>query len=300
MSTQQRPTLEEWYALPFVDMKASSFPLGWTSIAAHHVLLKSNPDTADGPSDGADTIILALKGSTSVKGRVSSLGMQTAKVVPGSLMIVPRGVEVDGQWASEVETCLLHLSPLIIDSLIGNFSRADPQSLAIRPAFAIHDPLLFQLGNMVDVELQSQSLWGNLFIESVANMIAWHLLRNYSNVSLLSEQVKGQLSTLQIRRLNEYIEAHIAEKISLSDLAQALSISVPHLERLFRATFHRSVYAYVLEQRIERAKHLLTTSYLTITEVAHNCGFANQSHFTRHFTRSAGISPAHYRRSSLL
>lgn len=69
---------------------------------------------------------------------------------------------------------------------------------------------------------------------------------------------------------------------------------MPHFERLFRATYHRPSYHYVLECRIERAKTLLREGKLSLHDVAWCCGFASQSHFTRHFTQMVGVTPARF------
>jgi len=98
--------------------------------------------------------------------------------------------------------------------------------------------------------------------------------------------------------LDDYIHAHLDQKFSVADLAACLYLSVPHFERMFRATTHRPPYHYVLELRLERARLLLAHSRLSVAEVAHQCGFSSQSHFTNHFTRYVGISPARYARGA--
>jgi AraC family transcriptional regulator len=104
------------------------------------------------------------------------------------------------------------------------------------------------------------------------------------------------LTPAQLRLVDECIHAHLDQKISLADLAACIHLSVPHFERMFRATTHRPPYHYVLELRLERARVLLEKTRLPLAEVALQCGFSSQSHFTAHFTRYVGISPARFAR----
>jgi len=104
------------------------------------------------------------------------------------------------------------------------------------------------------------------------------------------------LTPTQLNMVNEYIHAQLDQKISLTDLAACLHLSVPHFERMFRATTHVPPYRYLLEVRLERAKTLLEKTQLPIAEIARQCGFSSQSHFTAHFTRHVGVSPARFAR----
>lgn len=78
------------------------------------------------------------------------------------------------------------------------------------------------------------------------------------------------------------------------DLAHSIHLSVPHFERLFRTTTKRPPYRYVLDIRLEKARSLLKTS-LSLSEIGLQCGFGSQSHFTLHFRRRYGVTPARVR-----
>jgi AraC family transcriptional regulator len=67
---------------------------------------------------------------------------------------------------------------------------------------------------------------------------------------------------------------------------------------MFRAATQRPPYRYVLELRLEQAKILLETTRFPLAEVARQCGFSSQSHFTTHFTRYVGLSPARFARGA--
>ncbi|NJM35611.1 MAG: helix-turn-helix transcriptional regulator [Rhodomicrobium sp.] len=94
----------------------------------------------------------------------------------------------------------------------------------------------------------------------------------------------------------DHIDANLAEPISLSDLAAVACISAYHFARNFKIEMGISPLAFVTQRRVERAKRLLQGSGLTLAQVAYDCGFANQSHFTTVFRKHTGQTPGAYRK----
>jgi len=95
----------------------------------------------------------------------------------------------------------------------------------------------------------------------------------------------------------EYLDSRFTENVALSELSRAAGLSEFHLLRLFRAEVGLPPHAYLIQKRIDRARQLLSEG-LPITQVSLDTGFADQSHFTRAFTRIVGVTPGRYRRNS--
>lgn len=95
-------------------------------------------------------------------------------------------------------------------------------------------------------------------------------------------------------RVTRFIELHLAERITLAELASAACMSRFHFARKFRLTFGRSPMEYVLAAKVDLAKQLLVTRCHSIAYVAATLGFCDQSHFTRSFRRVAGCSPRQF------
>lgn len=98
-----------------------------------------------------------------------------------------------------------------------------------------------------------------------------------------------------VARAADYMEAHYAEQITLSDLAHAADLSEGYLCRLFSQYFHARPIAYLNRLRIQKAKVMLNRSYLSVESVAEACGFENPSYFTKLFRQTEGITPSAYR-----
>jgi AraC family transcriptional regulator len=104
------------------------------------------------------------------------------------------------------------------------------------------------------------------------------------------------LSPPKLRRVIAFIEAHLQENIGLTDLAAAAGLSANHFLRVFKLATGETPYHFLRARRLERARQLLAASAMPLAQLALECGFANQAHFTAAFSREQGISPGRYRR----
>jgi AraC family transcriptional regulator len=107
---------------------------------------------------------------------------------------------------------------------------------------------------------------------------------------------RGGLTLRQERIAKEYFAANLGGNVSLEDVSRLCDLSPPYFARLFKKSTGTSPYKWYLDQRLTLAKSLLTTTDDELTKIALECGFADQSHFTRTFSRVVGISPGVWRR----
>jgi AraC family transcriptional regulator len=101
-----------------------------------------------------------------------------------------------------------------------------------------------------------------------------------------------------MRQARDLIEARCTEKVSLDEIARAIDRHPVYLATQFRRCYGETIGNYQRRLRIDRARHLLTSTELPLTEIAFQSGFANQSHFSRVFRRGTGMTPAAYRRGA--
>jgi AraC family transcriptional regulator len=105
----------------------------------------------------------------------------------------------------------------------------------------------------------------------------------------------GGLAHWRIHRLQTFVEEHLSQSIRLADLSGVVGLSVPHFSRAFRQSFGQPPHLYVIQRRLERARHLMLTSDIALSELAVVCGFNDQAHFCRLFRR-CGRTPGAWRR----
>jgi AraC family transcriptional regulator len=110
-------------------------------------------------------------------------------------------------------------------------------------------------------------------------------------------EVRGGLAGWQQKRVAEYIEENLAERISLATLAGLVRLSPTHFARAFKQSFGMPPHSYHVRKRIERAKVMLADPARSVTEVALDCGFSAASNFSTVFRKTCGRTPMSYRRS---
>ncbi|MEM9629607.1 MAG: AraC family transcriptional regulator [Pseudomonadota bacterium] len=133
-----------------------------------------------------------------------------------------------------------------------------------------------------------------LFVDGAIQSIMAALLRNFGVASSKSPIEPGDP---RLRRVIDYVDANLTNDLALPELADIACLSTYHFARAFKRALGQSPHAFVLDQRIGRAKDLLTKTKLPIAFVARDCGFASQSHMTAVFRRYCATTPRQYRQS---
>jgi AraC family transcriptional regulator len=105
----------------------------------------------------------------------------------------------------------------------------------------------------------------------------------------------GRLAPWQERRAKEILAANLDGKVAIADIAAQCGLSPAYFATAFKASAGKSPTAWLLEQRLQHARTLLQTSRGSLQEIALACGFSDQPHFTRQFSKMVGISPGQWR-----
>jgi AraC family transcriptional regulator len=173
----------------------------------------------------------------------------------------------------------------------------NPDRLELLSEFRIRDRQMKAIAMMLLAELQQENLGSKLYIESLSNILAIHLIRQYTAAKPHLPIYEGGLPQRQLIQVLDYIHAHLDRNIKLSDLAALLDLSQFHFSHLFKQSIGISPYQYSIQQRIERAQQLLKQTDRSITEIALECGFNSHSHLSKQFRQLVGITPKAYRSS---
>jgi AraC family transcriptional regulator len=153
----------------------------------------------------------------------------------------------------------------------------------------VHDPLAEQLGRTL---IEGRNAGDRLYAESVGQTVVMRL------AGLQPSRAKvSALSKWRLKRVQEYVDTHIDEALHLPDLAAAAGLSRMHFAAQFRAATGYRPHEYLLHQRIERAKAMLSSLEMPLVEVALSVGFRAQAHFSTVFKRFTGETPGRWRRS---
>jgi len=167
----------------------------------------------------------------------------------------------------------------------------------LRPSIGSDDKMIRRLGMLGRHELGEGGAGGRLYGEGLAALLAVHLLREYGSPKRSPIRHKGGLAPLQLRRVLDYIEAHLADELGIVELATIAGLSPHHFGTAFKASVGISPHRFVIERRIGRALQLLRDEERSIAEIACAAGFSSQSHFTTNLRRLTGMTPGQFRRS---
>lgn len=220
----------------------------------------------------------------------------------GAVDVMPAGTP--GYW--RMEAASEDMSMLLEDQFIQRVAvevGADPDKVEVVPFFSAPDPQVEHIGLSLLSEMETGALGGELYAESLANVLALHLLRHHSSLGRNSTRETGRedgISKRSLERATDYINDNLSQKLTLTEIARVANMSPYHFARSFKKTTGLSPHQYVIRRRVERAKTLLAGGDLTIAEIAGAVGFANQSHLAFHVRRLLGVSPGALRRGASL
>ena len=124
-----------------------------------------------------------------------------------------------------------------------------------------------------------------------------HVAQTYGGMLPISRPARGGLAPWQERRAREILRTNIKSGVALREVARECGVSVGHFSHAFRRTLGVAPHKWLTEQRVVLSKEKLRDGGLSLSDVATECGFSDQSHLTRVFRQTVGASPGAWRRA---
>lgn len=211
----------------------------------------------------------------------------------GSVCVIPSGHPFAVEIGAESEHLAMLLDPALVLRTAAEFN-APIQTEMVETA-APNDPVIMSIGLALMAELESEKESGRMFAESLANVLALHLLRNYTAPAPGLKTFIGGLSGKKLQLVLDFIEANYGSDLGLAELAEVAGMSTFHFAREFKRATGSSPHQYLIKFRIDRAKEFLSTSEMPLVDIGYRAGFSHQSHFTRLFHKLTGTTPLTYR-----
>jgi AraC family transcriptional regulator len=216
-----------------------------------------------------------------------------------SVSVVPSGVPAHWRWRGTKSSLHVYLEPDLVERVAVETFDLDPTQGVLPPLDALGMPQLVTAMRAVDAELTAGGVGGSLAAESLANVLAVHLIRHLIAPRRTAHGRNGTLPKGRLRAVLEYIEEHLDAAPTLAEIAAVARLNPYHFARQFKAATGLPPHQYVITRRVERAKHLLQAETdLSLAEVAARAGFYDQSQFSYHFKRLLGVTPSQFRKPS--
>jgi AraC family transcriptional regulator len=183
-------------------------------------------------------------------------------------------------------------SPETYDSIIPDLVRGGGANLA--PQTGFHDPLVSQIALTIASGID-QGFLDQMLADVLSTALAVRMLRQCLDASAIICVPSNGLSPQRWARVRDYIESHLDDRLTLTDLAAVASLSPYHFSRSFKQAVGVGPRRYVMRRRLERAKTLMRRTNQSLAWIAQEAGFADQSHLTAIFRREMGVTPGRFR-----
>jgi AraC-like DNA-binding protein len=208
---------------------------------------------------------------------------------PGPVGFIMPKTPLKFRLNSDICGCTLYVPENVLRLARGPADEPLPANLRGAHDAFVDDPSLSHLISALIDDASRKFIGGRIFTESLMAMIVRRFLDRH--VLQRESEPKHQSSAI-VRQARAYIHDHLSDDLSLWSLAQELRCSVPTIVRHFRLHLGQSPHEYVMNERLQRATETLRAHPdWTLEEVAAQAGFADASHFARHFRARFGVSP---------
>jgi AraC family transcriptional regulator len=261
---------------------------------------RSQPYEVNSSIDEAYHVISIALRSTNLSIFSSSKLVHEGRMTPGTVRINKPSESLRAIFYGDYDILHLYIpNTLFADCVEADYRWSATECIEFSETPMPSDPVIDRLARAF-IQAEHGGAFGYKYIESVALAIVARTLGTCSKLSS-NTNAPGASSLVKwrLKRVVDYIEAHLSEPIGLREMAASAGLSRMHFAAQFRAATGMRPHEYLLRRRTERAQILLSASMSPLVEVALDVGFKTQSHFTTVFTRLVGKTPKNWRQQTL-
>jgi len=295
------------------SVRASSRGLGWSVLNFER---RDNPPSSRTlPNGSKEHLIFVGLGAGRIV-RESGGERVEHELTSGCVAVVPSRTPVRWAWSTNISFSVLTLDPAFLDRIAQDVFGVNPGDYRLTLSERPSDAAITNIAGVLSREVVRREPGGRLYAESLANILAVHLLRNYAQCAdgrmleacstreeamraVSKDETTGRMGShpRAVAEAARLIQENYARDVSLNDIAEAVHLSPFHVARLFKQALGVSPHQYLIQVRVNSARSLLSagSGERSLAEVASAVGFADQSHLTRHFKRLLGVTPKQLR-----
>ena len=190
-----------------------------------------------------------------------------------------------------------YLPRAALDAIADDANAPRIRDLSYKPGAGVNDVTISGLASLLLPALRHPDQANLLFLDHVLLAVGVHVAQTYGVMRPMSQPAQGGLAPWQERRATEILRANIKGSVALKEVARECGISVGYFSHAFRRTLGVAPHQWLIEQRVVLSKEKLRDDGLSLSDVAAECGFSDQSHLTRAFRQTVGVSPGAWRRA---
>jgi len=192
---------------------------------------------------------------------------------------------------------VFYLPRAALDAIADDANAPPIRDLSYKPGAGVNDVTISGLGSLLLPALSHLDQTSRLFVDHVLLAVGVHVAQTYGGMRPMSRRARGGLAPWQERRATEILRANLKRGVALKEVARECGLSVGYFSHAFRRTLGVAPHKWLIEQRVVLSKEKLRDDGLSLSDVAAECGFSDQSHLTRVFRQAVGVSPGAWRRA---
>ncbi len=255
------------------------------------------PQSLDNVSAGYSALAFHRK-PTRVKLEVMGAERAVRDYMPGEVVLRPSGLDWAIRYLRPAAVSTLALPTDTARDILGD-PEADFEdavaSLNVQPFWS---PLLSELVRKLDSEIFEASDASPLRVDSLYHAICWEIWSITQSQARQPAAPSGPvLCGRDLRNIDEYVDETNASKVDFEALSRLTDLPRCHIAEAFKRTVGQTPYQYILARRIKRARQLIETTDVPLSEIAYRCGFSSQSHLNDVFRNKIGATPKGLRKA---
>ena len=271
----------------------------WRDVRLSVFELPQVAETFTMPAVTEPFIAWAASGNAEFEEREDNGAWKNTRVKKGTLFVTAGGAPYDMRWkslgAEPFEAVLAIVSMPVFNAALAEVFGANAPNARLCDVSGFEDARLTSLLQQLRDEAAGPGA-SPLFVHGVAQAIAVHLARNYSEVTDAAKDGISALPAFKLRRVTDWMAGHLAEEFNLARLAGQVGMSEFHFNRLFKRATGVPPSQYQIRLRMDAARRLLRETEFSVIRIGNEIGYSNPSHFARIFRRETGLTPSEYRR----
>jgi AraC family transcriptional regulator len=276
---------------------ASSVGLGWSTISAE---LRSH-GIGESPLTTPQRVEISVVIVGNENALVTRIGSgQCHRAVPksGTIWLNPIGTGYKIATSAPVPKAMHLYLPIATFGRLGDeYDLSDVAVNSIRSVAGIRDEVINSIALSLLSEITNETATGRMYAETASLMLAGRIIHNHCDSGAFVPETPDlrPLDSVRLRRVLDYMAAHISDKVTLDELAKVACFSTFHFARMFTLAVGAPPHRHLSRMRLESAMAALATSRLALSEIALKTGFSSQASFNRAFRRVTGMTPGEYR-----
>jgi AraC family transcriptional regulator len=298
MKTPERTTAAAYPRHLAGQVLADSATLHWPGLYVRRYRFPRVVDRYLVPATPEPLISCHLKGSAQFRERDLGQNWVVREIGQRDLFVTrsktPYEVAFRSPAGEELEIIQIHIGVDCFLAALKEMHGANADKAEVIDFFG-RDAVLADLCFACAELLEAKTAGKSKCIAEFASLLATYLSERYTTLASRPAEARGGLPICQLRKVEDYVNAHLAEEIAVKKLAELVELSSSHFFHVFKESTGMSPLQFVTRERVTRAQQLIRETSRNLIEIALDVGYTSPSHFAQVFHRMVGVTPSEFR-----